>query len=126
MAEEGVGRGNNRGVPVRHHRPSADPHGSAEDGNWRAGVAASRFAPHVRHHPAEMEVEPHIVERLLNHSMGAIGNQADSIVSAVAEVYILAKYMLKMRPAIETKWETATAMLPGIAAWALQVRRHWR
>jgi hypothetical protein len=33
-----------------------------------------------------MEVEPHIVERLLNHSMGAIGNQADAIVSAVAEV----------------------------------------
>jgi integrase len=54
---------------------------------------------------AEMEVEPHIVEKLLNHSMGAIGNQADSIVSAVAEVYILAKYMPKMRAAIETKWE---------------------
>ena len=54
---------------------------------------------------AEMEVEPHIVERLLNHSMGAIGNQADSIVSAVAEVYILAKYMPKMRDAIENKWE---------------------
>ena len=46
-----------------------------------------------------MEVEPHIAERLLNHSMGAIGNQADSIVSAVAEVYILAKYMPKMRDA---------------------------
>jgi integrase len=54
---------------------------------------------------AEMEIEPHIVERLLNHSMGAIGNQADSIVSAVAEVYILAKYLPKMRNAIETKWE---------------------
>jgi len=54
---------------------------------------------------AEMEVEPHIVERLLNHSMGAIGNQADSIVSAVAEVYILAKYMPRMRDAIENKWE---------------------
>jgi integrase len=54
---------------------------------------------------AEMEVEPHIVEKLLNHSMGAIGNQADSIVSAVAEVYILAKYLPKMRAAIENKWE---------------------
>jgi integrase len=54
---------------------------------------------------AEMEVLPHIVERLLNHSMGAIGNQADSIVSAVAEVYNLAKYMPKMRDAIENKWE---------------------
>jgi hypothetical protein len=37
--------------------------------------------------------------------MGAIGNQADSIVSAVAEVYNLAKYMPKMRDAIERKWE---------------------
>jgi len=48
---------------------------------------------------------PHVVERLLNHSMGAIGNQADSVVSAVAEVYNLAKYMPKMRNAIEHKWE---------------------
>jgi integrase len=54
---------------------------------------------------AEMDVPPHIVERLLNHSMGAIGNQADSIVSAVAEVYNLAKYLPKMRDAIENKWE---------------------
>jgi hypothetical protein len=37
--------------------------------------------------------------------MGAIGNQADSVVSAVAEVYNLAKYMPKMRNAIEHKWE---------------------
>jgi hypothetical protein len=37
--------------------------------------------------------------------MGAIGNQADSIVSAVCRVYILAKYMPKMRAAIEGKWE---------------------
>jgi hypothetical protein len=37
--------------------------------------------------------------------MDAIGNQADSIVSVVPEVYNLAKYMPKMRDAIETKWE---------------------
>jgi hypothetical protein len=50
----------------------------------------------------QMLVKPHVVERLLNHSMGAIGNQADSIGSAVAEVYILAKYMPpKMGDAIE-------------------------
>src|SRR5207247_7838294 len=54
---------------------------------------------------AEMEVLPHIVERLLNPSMGAIGNQADSIVSAVAEVYNLATYLPKMRDVIESKWE---------------------
>src|ERR1035437_4578732 len=64
---------------------------------------------------AEMEVEPHIVERLLNHSMRAIGNQADSIVSAVAEVYNLAKYMPKMRDAIENKWEPFLQDLPRAA-----------
>lgn len=36
---------------------------------------------------AELKVKPHLVERLLNHTMGSIGNKADSIVSAVAEVY---------------------------------------
>jgi integrase len=54
---------------------------------------------------AELEVLPHIVERLLNHKMGSIGNKADSVVSAVAEVYNLATYMPKMRDAIENKWE---------------------
>jgi integrase len=54
---------------------------------------------------AELDVTPHIVERLLNHTMGAIGNKADSIVSAVAEVYNLAKYLPPMREAIEGKWE---------------------
>jgi hypothetical protein len=44
-----------------------------------------------------MDVEPHIVERLLNHTMGSIGNKADSVVSAVAEVYNLAKYLPGMR-----------------------------
>lgn len=54
---------------------------------------------------AEMDIEPHIVERLLNHTMGSIGNKADSVVSAVAEVYNLARYLPKMRTAIESKWE---------------------
>ena len=54
---------------------------------------------------AEMDVAPHIVERLLNHKMGSIGHRADSIVSAVAEVYNLAKYLPRMRDSIETKWE---------------------
>lgn len=49
-------------------------------------------------------------ERLLNRSMGAIGNQVGSIVSAVAEVYNLAKYMPKMRDAIESKWEWGNIM----------------
>jgi integrase len=54
---------------------------------------------------AELAVPPHIVERLLNHTMGSIGNRADSIVSAVAEVYNLATYLPEMRQAIEDKWE---------------------
>jgi integrase len=54
---------------------------------------------------AELDVAPHVVEKLLNHTMGAIGNKADSIVSAVAEIYNLAKYLPPMREAIEKKWE---------------------
>jgi integrase len=54
---------------------------------------------------AEMKVTPHVVEKLLNHTMGSIGNKADSIVSAVAEVYNLARYLPEMRDAIENKWE---------------------
>jgi hypothetical protein len=46
---------------------------------------------------ADMEVEPHIIEKLLTTD-GRHQNQADSIVSADAEVCILAKYMPKMRP----------------------------
>jgi len=37
--------------------------------------------------------------------MGSIGNKADSIVSAVAEVYNLATYLPDMREAIEERWE---------------------
>jgi hypothetical protein len=51
-----------------------------------------------------MKVPPHIVERLLNHKLGGIGNKTDGIVSAVAEVYNRAAYMAEMREAIE-KWE---------------------
>jgi integrase len=54
---------------------------------------------------AELRVAPHVVERLLNHTMGSIGNKADSIVSAVAEVYNLATYLPEMREAIEERWE---------------------
>jgi integrase len=54
---------------------------------------------------AELRVAPHVVERLLNHTMGSIGNKADSIVSAVAEVYNLATYLPDMREAIEERWE---------------------
>jgi hypothetical protein len=51
-----------------------------------------------------MKVPPHIVERLLNHKLGSIGNKTDGIVSAVADVYNRAAYLPEMREAIE-KWE---------------------
>ena len=54
---------------------------------------------------AELKVPPHIVERLLNHTMGSIGNKADSIVSAVAQVYNLATYLPEMRQTITQTWE---------------------
>ncbi len=53
---------------------------------------------------AELKVPPHIVERLLNHKLGSIGNKTDGIVSAVAAVYNRAAYMDEMREAI-AKWE---------------------
>jgi integrase len=49
---------------------------------------------------AEMKVAPHVVERLLNHKLGSIGNKTGGIVSAVAEVYNRAAYMAEMREAI--------------------------
>ena len=54
---------------------------------------------------AELKVPPHVVERLLNHTMGSIGNKTDSIVSAVAEVYNLATYLPEMRQTITQTWE---------------------
>ncbi len=53
---------------------------------------------------AEMKVAPHVVERLLNHKLGSIGNKTGGIVSAVAEVYNLAAYLPEMREAIAL-WE---------------------
>jgi hypothetical protein len=39
------------------------------------------------------------------------GNKADSIVSAVVEVYNLARYLPEMRDAIETGWGAVLARL---------------
>jgi integrase len=64
---------------------------------------------------AEMKVPPHVVEKLLNHTMGSIGNKADSIVSAVAEVYNLAKYLPEMRDAVEKSWEPYLQILTRAA-----------
>ena len=47
---------------------------------------------------------PHVVERLLNHRLGAISNNTQSIVTEVAEVYNLATFLPEMRKAIDL-WE---------------------
>jgi integrase len=58
---------------------------------------------------AELGVLPHILEKLLNHRLGAI--KTDSVLTDVAEVYNLAKYLPEMRQAI-TLWENKlTALL---------------
>ena len=59
---------------------------------------------------ARLKVPPHIVERLLNHKLGSIGNQTDSVVSAVAEIYNRHLYMDEMREAL-VKWEAFLASL---------------
>jgi integrase len=59
---------------------------------------------------AEMGVAPHVVERLLNHKLGSIGNKTDGIVSAVAEIYNRAAYLPEMREATE-KWDRRLAEL---------------
>jgi integrase len=53
---------------------------------------------------AELGVLPHVVERLLNHRLGAISNNTQSIVTEVAEVYNLATFLPEMRKAIDL-WE---------------------
>jgi integrase len=75
--------------------------GDGVEGGWTLHDLRRTFATML----AEMKVPPHVVEKLLNHTMGSIGNKADSIVSAVAEVYNLAKYLPEMRDAIVRSWE---------------------
>jgi hypothetical protein len=53
---------------------------------------------------AELGVLPHVVERLLNHRLGAISNKTQSIVTELAEIYNLATFLPEMRTAIDL-WE---------------------
>jgi integrase len=73
---------------------------------WRLHDLRRTFATRL----AEMKVPPHVVERLLNHKLGSIGNKTDGIVSAVAEVYNRAAYMTEMREAVQL-WEKYLAAL---------------
>jgi hypothetical protein len=74
----------------------------------RLAIYALALAWHLRRtfgtDLAALKVPPHIVERLINHKFGAIQNQTDGIVSAVAEVYNRHLYMVEMREAIGV-WE---------------------
>jgi integrase len=60
---------------------------------------------------AGMKVAPHVVERLLNHKLGSIGNKTDGMVSAVAEVYNRAAYSNEMREAIGLWEKYLTALI---------------
>jgi integrase len=61
---------------------------------------------------ARLGVLPHVVERLLNHRLGAIANKTEGVLTAVAEIYNLASYMPEMRDAVAL-WEAKlTALLP--------------
>ena len=59
---------------------------------------------------AELGVLPHVVERLLNHRLGAISNKTQSIVTDVAEVYNLAIFLPEMRAAVVV-WENKLTSL---------------
>ena len=58
---------------------------------------------------AELGVLPHILEKLLNHRLGTI--KTDSVLTDVAEVYNLAKYLSEMRQAIQVWENKLTALL---------------
>jgi hypothetical protein len=53
---------------------------------------------------ARLKVPPHVIEKILNHKLGSIGNQTDGIVSAAAEIYNRHLHLEEMREAI-VKWE---------------------
>jgi integrase len=60
---------------------------------------------------AELGVLPHVVERLLNHRLGAISNKTQSIVTELAEIYNLATFLPEMRQAIQVWENKLTALL---------------
>jgi integrase len=76
--------------------------------NWTLHDLRRTFATRL----AEKGVLPHVVERLLNHRMGAISNWTHGLITQVAEIYNLASYMPEMREAV-AKWEAKLiALLP--------------
>jgi integrase len=74
--------------------------------NWTLHDLRRTFATRL----AELGVLPHVIERLLNHRLGAISNFTGGILSDVAEVYNLATYLPEMRQAISL-WESKLSAL---------------
>jgi integrase len=75
--------------------------------NWTLHDLRRTFATRL----AEMSVPPHVIERLLNHRMGAISNHTGGILTDVAEVYNLASYLPEMRQASSLWEDKLTALL---------------
>jgi integrase len=78
--------------------------------NWTLHDLRRTFATRL----AELGVLPHVIERLLNHRMGAISNYTGGILSDVAEVYNLASYLPEMRAAVAL-WEDKLTRLLALS-----------
>jgi integrase len=78
--------------------------------NWTLHDLRRTFATRL----AELGVLPHVIERLLNHRMGAISNYTGGILTDVAEVYNLASYLPEMRQAIAL-WESKLTTLLNLS-----------
>lgn len=59
---------------------------------------------------AELDVPPHVIERLLNHVAGSRNPEQEGTMTAVGRVYNRARYLRQMREAVE-KWEAHLASL---------------
>jgi hypothetical protein len=86
--------------------------GNSLTSKLRPSVYFPPYRTHVRGKPTTTYVLPHVVEKLLNHRLGAINT--DSVLTDVAEVYNLAKYMSEMRAAV-VLWENKLGTLGKLA-----------
>jgi integrase len=80
--------------------------------NWKLHDLRCTFATRLD----KLGVLPHVIERLLNHRMGAISNHTGGILTDVAEVYNLASYLPEMRQAISLWDNKLTGLLQFLKA----------
>jgi hypothetical protein len=79
-----------------------------QQASWQLRDLRRTFATNL----AALRIAPHIIERLLNHTLGAF--QFGGEISAVAAIYNRHSYLEEMREAIE-KWENyLTAKLASV------------